>query len=74
MEFRTREPDQFAAGDTLCFRRNTMGYDPAAGWGLYYVLALPGGDVNFPPAVVTHGAYEVTVPAAVTALWPQAPE
>lgn len=44
-EIQWREPDTFAAGDTLKFQRYLPDYLPSAGWSLVYTLHAVNGDI-----------------------------
>ncbi len=61
------EPQTLAAGDTISFLKSLSDYLPSAGWSLLYELA---GDLNYQFTSTASGeSHQLTVAAAVTALW-----
>ena len=64
-----REPDTFAAGDTLIFQRYLRDYLPANGWSLLYEVRGAQIPITF-VSVASNNYHSVTVVGNVTALWP----
>jgi hypothetical protein len=65
-----REPQEFAAGDTLQFRRTVEGFSPSDGFLLYELRGGPaaGPAIEF-QSTADGGSHLVSVAAAVTAAW-----
>lgn len=65
-----REPQEFAAGDTLSFRRRLAKFPPTDGWSLKYEMRGGAQPIEFvSTADTTPDSHLVNVAASVTSLW-----
>jgi hypothetical protein len=65
-----REPESFAQGDTLCWRRTLSKYPSGAGWLLEYSLAGGVQPIKFFSTPDADGvSHCITVPSPVTSQW-----
>lgn len=63
-----REPEELAAGDTLCFERALRDYPATDGWSLTYELRGGAQPIEF-ISVADGASHKIEVAAAVTATW-----
>ncbi len=63
-----REPQEFAAGDTLSFRRTLGLYSPTDGWSLKYEMRGGAQPIEF-ESTADNGSHLVNVLPAVTSGW-----